>query len=199
MFAYAALLSSHLAPDSACSHCGPDGPPSWFNHRPVCGVYQQGAAHSCGGVVHLQEHQTVRSIFLKMKMPLDLLFKQLSLNDLTWSILFRICYYFLFICSHLVVPMIRLCGNLLPPTPQRSPWSHTLMKRATWRARSCSVILKAHWQCVALPPTKWLSLAGKSNWCPMVRTHWYQNPQRSLLAFSLSFELKFDGVSTFDI
>lgn len=118
-----------------------------------------------------------------------------------WSdlIYFILTFFFYFICSHLVVPMIRLCGSLLPPTPQRSPWSHTLMKRATWRARSCLVILKAHWQCVALPPMKWLSLAGKSNWCPMVRTHSYQNPQRSLLVFSLSFELKFDGVSTIDI
>lgn len=48
---------------SACIHRGPDGHPPRLGHGPVGGVYHQRAAHSGGGVVRLQEHQTVSSVF----------------------------------------------------------------------------------------------------------------------------------------
>lgn len=56
--AYLLLPGLHY---SACSHCGPNGHPPWLSHRPVCGVHYSRAAFSCGGVVRLQEHQTVSS------------------------------------------------------------------------------------------------------------------------------------------
>lgn len=47
---------------SARSHRGPDGHPPRLSYRPVRGVHHQRSAHSSGGVVRLQEHQTVSPV-----------------------------------------------------------------------------------------------------------------------------------------
>lgn len=57
VFFFSFLIFTHIPSVglcySTCSHCGADGHPPRLSHGPVCGVYYQRAAHSCGGVVHL--------------------------------------------------------------------------------------------------------------------------------------------------
>lgn len=47
---------------SACSHCGADGHPPWLSHRSVSCLHYERTTCSCGGVVRLQEYQTVSPV-----------------------------------------------------------------------------------------------------------------------------------------
>lgn len=123
---------------SACCHRGPDGHPSWLSHRPVCGVHNQRAAHTCGGVVHLQEHQTVSSVTFGGMFPLN--WCQKINIKLIWSC---VC-----LCFGPAVATTHLFGCPSLPTPQTSCLIRT-SKAITWRARSCLVTWRARWRSAA--------------------------------------------------